>query len=89
MECSKIENILWNYEPKGEDNLMKQFTKDNSIIFTNPEMAKYLLSRIDFKEGDVIMEPGRGAGSFYNNLPEFTINKWCEINEGIDYLTQN
>ncbi len=80
---------IWEYESKDKDNLAEQVEKDPNIVMTTPEMAKYLLSRIDFQPDDILMEPGLGTGSFYNNFPAFTINKFCEINLGSDYLLQN
>jgi hypothetical protein len=53
---------------------------------TKPTMAKYLISLIDFKDNDVVMDCCKGKGAFYDNLPENVDKKWCEINEGIDYL---
>ena len=49
-------------------------------------MAKYLISLIKFEDNDTVMEPGKGKGAFYDNLPDNVIKKYCEINEGIDYL---
>lgn len=80
---------IWDYLSNEDDKLSIKVEKDKDIVMTNPEMAKYLLSLIDFKVGEVLMEPGKGSGSFFNNFPDYTINKYCEINEGTDYLLQN
>jgi hypothetical protein len=80
---------IWDYNSNEDDELGKQVEKDPNIVMTQPEMAKYLLSRIDFYPDEIIMEPGLGTGSFYNNFPTFTNNKFCEINLGLDYLLQN
>ena len=32
------------------------------------------------------MEPCKGDGAFYNNLPDKVSKFYCEINEGLDYL---
>ena len=79
-------NKVWDYVSNDNDKLAEKVEKDNNIVMTNPTMAEYLISRITFNDGDVVLEPCRGTGSFYNNLPKNTINKYCEINEGIDYL---
>ena len=78
---------IWNYESNKNDALAKEVKKDNNIVMTNAVMAKDLISRINFQDGDVVVEPCKGTGSFYNNFPANTINKYCEINEGLDYLT--
>jgi len=77
---------IWEYKSKEDDKLAKQVKKDNDICYTKDEMAKYLLSLINFKEYDIVMEPCRGKGAFYNNLPDNVIREYCEINEGKDYL---
>ena len=80
---------VWNYESNVNDVLSKKVDKDPDITYTKDEHAKYLISLIDFRDNDYVMEPCYGKGAFYKNLPNNTINKYCEINMGIDYLTQN
>ena len=80
---------IWEYESSKDDKLSKKVEKDPDIVMTNPDMAKYLLSTIKLEEGSIVLEPCRGKGAFYNNFPTNTINKYCEINEGIDFLEYN
>lgn len=82
-------NKIWDYKSNENDNLSKQVKKDPSITYTKPEMAKYLIEQIIFLPNDKVMEPCFGDGAFYNNLPSTTINHFCEINLGIDYLLDN
>jgi len=77
---------IWNYESNENDALAKKVEKDNDIVMTSPLMAIDLIARIPFQDGDIVMEPCKGSGSFYDNLPNNTTNLFCEINEGIDYL---
>jgi len=85
----KNENKIWDYKSNENDELAKQVKKDPDIAYTKDDMAKYLLTVIDFKDGDEVMEPCYGKGAFYNNLPANTNNHYCEINMGSDYLTQD
>lgn len=80
---------IWNYESDETDKLSKLVEKDNSIVMTKPDMAKYLISISDLRIGDLVMEPCLGNGSFYDNLPNYTTNLFCEINLGKDYLDFN
>lgn len=83
-------NKVWDYESKKDDTLSKLVEKEgDDIVMTKPEMAEYLMNRLNFEENDILMEPCKGKGSFYNAFPKHTINKYCEINEGIDFLTYN
>lgn len=77
---------VWEYESKKDDPLAEKVNKDPNIVMTNPEMAKHLIDLIDFKDGDVVIEPCYGRGAFYDNLPNNIHKEFCEINEGIDYL---
>ncbi|MAO24642.1 MAG: hypothetical protein CMJ25_28170 [Phycisphaerae bacterium] len=68
---------VWDYESaKG----------DKSIVMTKPSMAKYLISTIEFLDGDVVLEPCRGDCAFYDNFPINVEKEFCEINEGKDFL---
>jgi tRNA G10 N-methylase Trm11 len=40
---------------------------------------------LDLEPGDILLEPFKGEGSFYNNFPENTTNHFTEIEEGLDY----
>ena len=82
-----MNNKVWDYVSNDNDLLAEKVKKDGNIVMTNPTMAKDLIARICFADGDIIMEACKGTGSFYDNLPSNTINKYCEINEGIDYLS--
>ena len=64
---------------------MKQ-SRPKTFHYTNPEMAKYLLSKTPFRKMDVILDAGSGKNKvWYNNLP--TINKYeCEIDDGCDFF---
>jgi hypothetical protein len=47
-----------------------------------------LLPFIEFREGDTFMEPCKGDGNIYNLIPCDSDKKWwCEIRDGVDYLT--
>ena len=77
---------VWEYTSGENDPLADKVSKDPTIVMTNPDMAKYLLGLINFKDGDVVIEPCKGDGAFYNNLPSNVKKEWCEINEGKDFL---
>ena len=80
---------VWEYESNANDALAKEVDKDATIVMTSPLMALDLISLIPLIDGDVIIEPCKGTGSFYNNSLKHTIDMFCEINEGIDYLDFN
>lgn len=77
---------VWDYESNDDDQLAKKVEKDPSIVMTKPEMAKHLISLIKYEEGEVWLEPACGDGAFYNNFPTNVVGRYCEINEGSDFL---
>jgi len=79
-----ITNTSWKKQDKK--NLAHQVQSDKSIVMTNPDMAKYLLSLIQFEDNDIVLEPCKGDGAFYNNFPDNVEKRYCEIDEDIDFL---
>lgn len=53
-------------------------------MYTPEELAKYLLTFINYEKGDRFYEPFRGNGAFYNNMPE--PKDWSEITQGRDFF---
>jgi len=83
MEDGKVWNYTSNENDKLQENIKK---KGKSFIYTNHEMAKHLISISDIQKGDIVIEPGKGDGAFYNNIPTDCSAVWCEINEGRDFF---
>lgn len=52
---------------------------------TPPECARDLLPYVPLVEGDILLEPFRGEGSFFNAFPNNYTKLWAELEEGIDY----
>jgi len=50
---------------------------------TPEELAIDLIAKVPIEPGDLIHEPFKGEGAFYNNLPE--PKDWAEIEQGKDY----
>lgn len=62
--------------------------KNDTYYFhqTPQTLAKKLIEKLDLVAGDTVLEPFKGEGAFYNELPDFVIKDWCEIEEGRDYI---
>jgi len=56
---------------------------------TPEELCKELIKKVDMISGDSILEPFKGEGNFYNNLPNDIIKYYCEIEEGLDFRSFN
>ena len=63
------------------------FSKDDTYYFhqTPKELCAELIKIVPLETGDRVLEPFRGEGNFYNNLPDFVEKDWCEIVDGRDY----
>jgi hypothetical protein len=77
---------VWEYKSNENDPLAEKVKKDRTIVMTKPTMAKYLMERLNIADNDIVIEPCKGDGAFYDNFPDNCIKKYCEINEGKDFL---
>ena len=58
----------------------------NGFHYTPIEITKELIKDIEFIDGETILETCRGGGSFWDILPDNTVNDWCEIDMGRDFF---
>ena len=59
--------------------------KPNDVIYTPKSVAELMIDLCDIKPTDKVLDPSRGGGVFFNNLPE--CNKdYCEITEDKDFF---
>ena len=64
---------------------IKNRNKPNDVIFTPKPLAKVMIDFCDIQPTDLVLDPSRGGGVFYDNFPE--CNKdYCEITEDIDFF---
>ena len=57
----------------------------NDKIYTPKILAKKMIDMCEIKPEDKVLDPSKGGGIFYDNLPE-CIKSYCEIEEGIDFF---
>ena len=53
---------------------------------TPGEICKKIIGLVPWTEGELVLEPFRGDGNFYNNLPGTVRKDWCEIRQGRDFF---
>jgi hypothetical protein len=53
---------------------------------TPESLCKVIIARMNWSRGELVMEPARGLGNFYDNLPPYVIKYWCEIEDGRDFF---
>lgn len=61
--------------------------RDDIYFFhqTPEELAKQLIQYVTLEPNDIVFEPFRGEGAFYNNFPNFCTKLYAEIENEIDY----
>ena len=59
----------------------------NDKIYTPVETAKDIISKFDLY--GKVLDPFKGSGAFYDNLPENVEKDWCEIDLGRDFFNYN
>lgn len=57
------------------------------LVMTPPELAAEIIQHFPLQGR--VLDPARGLGSFYSQLPTTTENLWCEVREGVNFFTWN
>ena len=61
--------------------------KNASDVFQTPlPVALKLIEIAEIEENDIILDPCRGDGAIYNNLPDYCQKNWAEILDGRDFF---
>ena len=53
-------------------------------VYTPENIAKKIIS--EFNLEGIVLDPFKGKGAFYDNLPETVQKDWCELDEGKDFF---
>jgi len=61
----------------------------NDVVYTPLPVAELMIKICDIKDGDTVLDPSRGKGVFYDNLPSGCIKSYCEITDGKDFFNCN
>lgn len=63
--------------------------KTNDIVYTPRYLAKLIIDQLPIQENDILLDPFKGGGAFYDQFPETQEKDWCEIEEGRDFFDYN
>ena len=59
--------------------------KANDVFYTPLKVVNIMINMCDIKENEKVLDPCKGKGAFYDNLP--LCNKfWCEITDDKDFF---
>ena len=75
-----------NNKMNKPDSRTRKTKNDN--VRTNPLFAKKIIDYFapQFQPGDILLDPCRGDGAFFENYPDGYQKAWCEIADGRDFL---
>jgi type I restriction-modification system DNA methylase subunit len=61
-------------------------SNSNDIIYTPKPIALLMIKLCKIKNGSKVLDPSKGGGVFYDNLPNNCIKDYCEITENKDFF---
>ena len=65
---------------------IKERKNANDIFQTPLPVALKLIEMAEIEDDDTVLDPCRGDGIIYNNLPDYCQKEWAEILDGRDFL---
>jgi len=65
--------------------------KQKQYLFhqTPVKLAIDLIKEVPLVDNDIVLEPFKGEGVFYDNFPNNITKEWCEIEQGRDFKSHN
>ena len=83
-------SFLWlNYRFMSKLSKIRQIKerKNAKDIFQTPlPVALKLIEMAEIEDDDIVLDPCRGDGVIYNNLPDYCQKEWAEILDGRDFF---
>jgi len=73
----------------GKIRSIKERESPCDVFYTPISLALKLIDMTQIKENDKVLDPSKGGGVFYDNLPNFCEKDWCEITENKDFFEYN
>jgi hypothetical protein len=61
--------------------------RKNDVVYTPLSLARKMIEMCDITPDMKVLDPSKGKGVFYDNLPECD-KRWCEITEGKDFFDE-
>lgn len=68
------------------NNSIRYRENPNDKFYTPKAIATLMIDMCDIQPGQKVLDPSKGTGVFYDNLPEHCEKDWCEIDEGRDFF---
>ena len=72
----------------GKIRKIKERQTANDVVYSPLSLAMKLIEMAEIQPSDHVLDPSRGGGVFFDNLPECR-KDWCEITEGKDFFDYN
>ena len=69
-----------------DQSLSKSKKRKNDVMYTPVDLAVQAIATIPIEPNDILYDPWRGGGVFYENFPEENNKFYSEISEGLDFF---
>ena len=61
----------------------------NDKVYTPVNIAQQIINSLPIRENELLLEPCKGKGAFYDNFPLNCAKEYCELDEGKDFFDYN
>ena len=82
--------FLWlNYNMMnklGKIRGIKERKTANDVFQTPLPVVLKLIAMVEIQENDIVLDPCRGSGAIYNNLPDYCQKDWAGVVDGRDFF---
>ena len=65
---------------------IKSRKSPNDKIYTPKQVALTMIEMCNIQPNEKVLDPSKGEGVFYDNLPDYCIKSYCEIDDNIDFF---
>ena len=71
---------------QGRSIVPKPNPPEADVVMTTPSLARRIIAAFASEMEGLVLEPARGQGAFFDQLPEHLERDWCEISMGRDFF---
>jgi transcriptional regulator with XRE-family HTH domain len=79
-------NVLRDPRVRGRTLVPKRNASEADIVMTTSALARRVIATFTPEMNGVVLEPARGDGAFFDQLPRHIEPDWCEIAMGRDFF---
>ena len=82
----EVKTVLRDPKVRGRMLVPGRNAPEADIVMTTLSLARRVIAAFASEMEGIVLEPARGQGAFFNQLPEHIEADWCEISMGRDFF---